>query len=101
MVFITEAIAGRSLKRPVLKQRKLTGSITSKHRINNVRSTDMPRIDILVPHALDEQIAEFMTHWGFQSKAEFFRHAAQTYLSQNERMNAARKIGIRLPLHVF
>lgn len=61
----------------------------------------MPRIDIIVPIALHKKIETFMEYSGFQSKAEFFRHAVQTYLSQNERSKEARKIGVNLPLSAF
>ncbi len=54
-----------------------------------------------VPAQLDERIMKYLETWGFMTKAEFFRHAAITYLDRNEKQTEARKMGVRLPLTAF
>ena len=61
----------------------------------------MKKLLMSVPAPLMTKIEKHIEAWGYPSKAEFFRHAALSYLERYEQMMATRKVGINLPFHAI
>ncbi len=51
----------------------------------------MATIHLVIPPALEERMDKVLNLWGFQSKAELFRHAVTIYLNEMEKLEQQRK----------